>query len=248
MSYFLKGGLMSIASALIAGPALAADLPSTKAPPPPPPPPVFSWQGGYIGAYAGALLGDGSFTLGNRTLLNGAAFVGGGALGYNYQWTDRIVLGAEADFGYRGFIQAGRNGNVFPSSTNAGVLGAFRGRVGFAFAPRWLLFASAGLAYGTNFLSDSVSFGVPLAYGRINNGPTVRPGWTAGAGFEYAWNDKISIKGEYLYAWLADTGVSYATNVGVFRANVTSAGHIVRGGVNYHFAAGGPTAAAVLPK
>ncbi|WP_363352003.1 outer membrane beta-barrel protein [Methylocystis echinoides] len=240
--------LAALAFALAASGARAADLPNAKAPPPPPPPPVFSWQGGYIGGYAGALLGEGSFTLGNQTPLRGAAFVGGGALGYNYQWTETILLGLEADIGYRGVIRAGFTGNVYPSATNAGVLGTVRGRVGYAVAPRWLLFVSGGLAYGTNFLPNSVTSYAPLAYGRINNGPTVRPGWAAGAGFEYAWSDRISVKGEYLYAWLADTGVSYTTPVGVFGANVSSQGHIVRGGVNYHFAAGAPAAAPVLPQ
>lgn len=247
MKHSVKTGLCALAVTMIASGSFAADLPTTKTPAPPPPP-VFSWQGGYVGVYAGALLGEGSFALGNRTPLRGAAFVGGGTLGYNLQWTDTIVLGAEADIGYRGFISAGRTGDTFPSSTNAGVLGAFRGRLGYAFAPRWLVFTSAGLAFGTNFLSNSFTAVFPQTYGVINNGPTVRPGWTAGAGFEYAWTDRISIKGEYLYVWLADTGVSYTTNRGVFGANVSSAGHIVRGGLNYHFSTAAVAPPPALPQ
>jgi outer membrane immunogenic protein len=238
MKHSFNAVLLGSAMALAASAANAADLPRTKEPPPPPPPPAFTWQGGYAGVYAGAILSEGAFTLANQTPLRGPAFVGGGTIGYNWQWSERIVLGAEADFGYRGFIQAERVGNFYPSSTTAGVLGTFRGRVGYTISPRWLVYATAGLAYGTNFVSNSFTAFFPPTYGRLSTGPTLRPGWTAGAGFEYAWNDQLSFKGEYLYAWLADSGVAYNTNLGVVNANLSSAGHIVRGGVNYHFNAG----------
>jgi outer membrane immunogenic protein len=247
MKTFFKAAVSGLVIALAATGALGADLPSVKAPPPPPPPPPFSWQGGYIGGFAGALLGDGFFSLGTFTPLRGSAFVGGFTLGYNYQWTDKVVLGAEADIGYRGFITPARVGDTLPSQTNQGVLGTFRGRLGYSFTPRWLVFASAGLAYGTNFTSSSFTALVPQTYGVLNNGPTVRPGWAAGAGFEYAWSDRISIKGEYLYNWLANTGVSYTTDRGVYLANVGSAGHVVRGGVNFHFSSPAPAPALGAP-
>lgn len=237
-----------VASSLIGGGAGAADLPKTKAPPVPPPPPVFSWRGGYVGLYAGALLGEGSFTLIHQTPLRGASFVGGGTFGYNWRFDNNIVLGAEADFGYRGFISVAPTGLSYPSSTGSGVLGTFRGRGGYLIAPSWLTYVTAGLAYGTNFVSDSFFSYPPLVYGRLNSGTTVRVGWAAGAGFEYAWNDRISFKGEYLYAWLNDTNVAYDTNRGVWNANVSSAGHIVRGGVNYHFSPGPIDGLPVLAK
>jgi outer membrane immunogenic protein len=232
---------------LIAGAARAADLPATKEPPAPPP--VFSWQGGYVGLYAGAILSEGSFSLVNTTPLRASAFVGGGTFGYNKQWSEQIVLGVEADFGYRGVVQAANTGWSYPSSTTAGVLGTFRGRVGYLIAPRWLTYATAGLAFGTNFISDTFSTTAPpFVYGRLSSGPTLRPGWAAGAGFEYAWNDQISFKGEYVYTWLADSGLAYNTNRGLaWNANLQSGGHVIRGGVNYHFASG-PLPIPGLPK
>jgi outer membrane immunogenic protein len=247
MKTFFKTATSALVMTLAVTGTRAADLPTAKAAPPPPPPPPFSWQGGYVGGFAGGLLGNGFFSLGNYTPLRGSAFVGGLTLGYNYQLTERVIVGAEADIGYRGFVSAARVGNTLPSSTNQGVLGTFRGRLGYSFTPRWLVFASAGLAYGTNFTSSSFTALVPETYGVINNGPTVRAGWTAGAGFEYAWTDRISVKGEYLYTWLADTGVSYTTNRGVYLANVGSAGHVVRGGVNYHFSTPAAAPALVSP-
>jgi outer membrane immunogenic protein len=48
----IEAGLIGSMFSLAASSALAADLPAIKAPPPPPP--VFSWQGPYLGIYAGA--------------------------------------------------------------------------------------------------------------------------------------------------------------------------------------------------
>lgn len=248
MLSYKKAGMIAGVSYLISSAAGAADLPTTKAPPAPPPP-AFSWQGGYVGLYAGALLGEGAFTLGNQTPLRGSAFVGGGTFGYNWQWSDRVVVGAEADFGYRGSINPAPTGWTYPSATGSGVLGTIRGRAGYLLAPRWLTYVTAGLAFGTDFVSNNFATTFPpFVYGQLNSGPTLRPGWAAGAGFEYAWNDQISFKGEYVYAWLANTGITYNTNRGLgWGANLQSAGHVVRGGVNYHFASG-PLPFLALPK
>ena len=194
-------GIASI-SLLFSVAALAADLPAAKAPPPPPPP-VFSWQGPYLGIYAGALLGDGNFTLLSSTPLRGEAFIGGGTGGYNWQWDEHLVFGLEADFGYRGPLQVARVNFVSPSSTYGGVLGTARARVGYAFAPRWLAYATGGFIFGTNFTPRRFDSILPLTFGEVSTGPTVRPGWTGGVGVEYAWSDRISVKAEYLYAGLA---------------------------------------------
>jgi outer membrane immunogenic protein len=229
---------------------MAADLPSAKGPVAPPPAPVFSWQGFYVGGYAGALLGEGTFTYFQEAPVRGAAFIGGGTLGYNWQWTPAIVVGLEADFGYRGAIQSATGGNgTTPSPTDSGVLGTARARLGYAFTPRWVIYGSAGFAYGTDFTPGGFTASVPLTFGQLSTGTTVRAGWTAGAGFEHAWSDQISVKGEYLYVDLADSGVSYSTNFGSVPLGVKSAGHIVRGGLNYHFATPvAPAAAALVSK
>ena len=113
-------------AALVAGPALAADLPR-KAPAytPPPPPPVFSWTGCYLGGYAGGAWqgsNGAEFTdLGNTTRHSfsggvsasnivpshswsddlGSSFIGGGTLGCNWQRVGSpFVLGLEGEFGY----------------------------------------------------------------------------------------------------------------------------------------------------
>jgi len=124
----------AVALALSPGSALAADLPSTKAPAyiPPPPPPM--WTGFYAGLNAGGGWGatsdtttisaplldavayaadaldpknqlpgtgliNGSTALANSGVanLNQSGFIGGGQIGYNYQWNQDFVAGLEAD-------------------------------------------------------------------------------------------------------------------------------------------------------
>ncbi len=109
-----KIALTTLALAVSAGAALAADLPSRKAPvlPPPPPPPM--WTGFYAGLNAGGLwsnnssinnvayglynnpyasenynFGSGSLAAlsatGNITGSSNSGFIGGGQIGYNWQ-------------------------------------------------------------------------------------------------------------------------------------------------------------------
>ncbi len=109
----------SVALALVAGSAFAADLPSRKGPPVyVPPPPAFSWNGLYGGVNIGYGFGDGSQETGGISFISaaripgGALFpagggfggssnlsgvLGGGQAGYNWQFSPWLVLGIEAD-------------------------------------------------------------------------------------------------------------------------------------------------------
>jgi outer membrane immunogenic protein len=130
--------MASVATATIAGSALAADLPSRKAPPPAYiPPPILSWQGFYVGVNGGGMWsnsrtistvgtdlgvatpGAGPFSaaaalsatniFGNTGNNNNrVGFLAGGQWGYNWQW-NQIVLGTESDF--QGTFDSCRNNN-----------------------------------------------------------------------------------------------------------------------------------------
>ena len=85
------------------GQALAADLPPPMAPPPrapatyvPAPVPFYIWGGIYFGANAGYNFGTISPTGGGN--FNTSGFLGGGTVGFNYQWA-AIVAGLEGDLG-----------------------------------------------------------------------------------------------------------------------------------------------------
>ncbi|MFG5119797.1 outer membrane protein [Methylorubrum sp. POS3] len=201
--------------------ASAADLPRRAAPPVFTPVPVFTWTGFYAGFNAGygfsvqdslgvtqvntidqrVINGPpgtvGAFLFGNGGRQDG--FVGGGQIGYNYQFTpgNGIVVGIEADAQYADL--GGRNGRdgtcgtagigcVF---TPGGVLqpgvtlinptglqgldffGTVRGRIGYAF-DRVLFYGTGGFAYG--------SFGG----GRAVDTDDFKTGYAVGGGVEYA--------------------------------------------------------------
>jgi outer membrane immunogenic protein len=119
-------------------PAMAADLAPYYKARPPAPPVVWGWTGLYIGANAGWIGSTGNTVTnagtdtgpsGLGTFLGAGAipssvgishsgFIGGGQIGYNWQWTPSWVLGLEADF----------DGLADPSST---VIVAFPGSAAF---------------------------------------------------------------------------------------------------------------------
>jgi outer membrane immunogenic protein len=278
--------------ALSAGSAIAADLPSRKGPAPAfvPPPPM--WTGFYVGLNAGGTWSESnnitvgsvptlftpvqntapffaanyaSLTSGVIPVSSSGGFIGGGQIGYNWQFSNAFVAGIEAD------IQGVTSGSSSSSSAGAMVdqfgnaisnvssfskrldyLGTVRGRIGFLVTPTLLAYGTGGLAYGG--ISTSAAFAQTItnpfvgpSYGSGSFSDT-RVGWTAGGGLEWLFMPNWSAKVEYLYYDLG-TAESFATIApplapgnggGVMFANLLQAqtrfnGHIVRAGVNYHF-------------
>jgi hypothetical protein len=117
MSLNFKAQILAAATIALASPAFAADLPTKKAPVAPPP--VFTWTGLYIGFNSGYAWADsetvnvGTVNLVDNSLLNfGPAsaaggtgtvrarlngFFFGGQIGYNWQFSERLIAGLEAD-------------------------------------------------------------------------------------------------------------------------------------------------------
>jgi outer membrane immunogenic protein len=242
--------------------------------PPPPPPPM--WTGFYVGLNIGggwsskggnnsflpfadttfpigstpfAGLGPNLFFLpgGGATGNNTGGVVGGGQVGYNYQFGNSFVIGAEADFQGTS-ITGGNQGNFaalypspYPRSTtglltplvtgNGGNLGlpwfgTVRGRAGYLVTPTLLLYGTGGFAYGD-----------VTAFQRSNTST----GWTAGGGAEWLFAPHWSAKIEYLYVDLASSGINGAFTGWQLGNNHHPQINVVRAGVNYHFNWGSPT-------
>ena len=203
-----------LASTVLAGltaVASAADLPRRAAPPVFVPVPVFTWTGFYAGFNAGYGFDASSNSQPTVIGVNGAStlvlpgttaaiafsngqsndgFVGGGQVGYNYQFTpgSGVVIGVEADAQY---VDFGRDRNRFSSTgplaaqqvfNPAGVsgldyFGTVRGRLGYAF-DRTLVYGTGGFAYGSGGGRD---------FGLTNSSrDDFQTGWAAGGGVEYA--------------------------------------------------------------
>src|SRR5262249_26043006 len=100
-----------------------------------------------------------------------------------------------------------------------------RGRIGYAFADRWLVYGTGGAAW-VNAKTDVVATGLGTA-----SFDTTRTGWTAGAGLEFAIDRNWSVKGEYLHV---DAGTFSASN-GLVGVSVHVKEDIGRVGFNYRF-------------
>lgn len=233
----------ALAAPMLAGAAMAADLPSRKAPPPAyvAPAPIFTWTGLYVGVNGGGWFNNSRIApfAGVDGKLGGGGGLIGGTLGYNWQTASRVVVGVETDLDYR------TKATVTPpfsasSSTNDGYLGTVRGRLGYGF-DRALIYVTGGLAYG-NAAAPNAIVSLPFAAFGVRNGtPGLQAGWTVGAGAEFAVTNNWSIKGEYLYADLGSKGITYtdAATLLPVAVNEKTADHVARVGVNYRFGFGG---------
>lgn len=252
-----KPAIAALALALTTGSAIAADLPSYKAPPPAPPPPPL-WMGFYAGLNAGGTWSNSnSVWLGSSPIWvtgdnpgpnpsspadysltaalgasgvvssgNTSGFIGGGQIGYNWQFGfggNSLIYGVEADI--QGIANGGGNNGfwtripvtganvlnhsiVTAGSTrkNLDYLGTVRGRLGYLFTPTLLVYGTGGLAYGgVNLNVGGFQSVVPAhpAWPTIGFGggsfSDARVGWTAGGGLEWMFWPNWSAKIEYLY-------------------------------------------------
>lgn len=243
--------LSTVAFAALSGVAFAADLPSTKGAPVYEAPPAFTWTGFYVGVNVGLAGDDYDYTgsafgiAAGGAHLTSSGVIGGGQIGYNYQFAGPYVLGIEADIQAASVTgEVNVNGVVGGTAFAAKVgsrlddLGTVRARLGYAILDnRGLLYATGGLAYGgVNSYLNASATGVG-AFGVSKN--TTGTGWTVGGGFEYALTNNWSFRAEYLYVDLGKeslyNGPLFGTGVNL---GVEPRDNIVRVGLNYKF--GGP--------
>jgi outer membrane immunogenic protein len=230
------------AAALVVGTvsASAADLaarPYTKAPAPIAA--VYNWTGFYIGADVGYGWGRSTGTLTNAAglfpvpySLDPSGVIGGGFVGYNWQ-VSNVVLGIEADWQAADLNESGNFllGGVptYTIGTKVKDYGSVRGRLGFAF-DRWMVFGTAGAAWGRWDTSYAFIGGVPF----VTAGTSSNVGWTAGAGVEYAFTNNWLGRVEYRYTDLGRSSfISAATNSRELGNRVTV--NDVRVGIAYKF-------------
>lgn len=224
----------------------AADLPSRYAPPPSfVAVPVFTWTGFYVGVNAGYGWGSNR----NSTSYGATApygyyggsgsnggFVGGGQVGYNYQFTPGagLVVGVEADLQY---ADLGRK-YAYGSSSSGNYFGTVRGRLGYAF-DRFLVYGTGGFAYGDVGGYGAYAYPLTTASPYYSGGRSeTNGGWTLGGGVEYAFTHNLTAKVEGLYVSLNNGGRNaYAvTTPVVYGANQNRAEFgVVRAGLNYKF-------------
>lgn len=232
----------------------------------------FTWTGFYLGGNFGYGWGNADTDFDPRpsqavfgpalaptTLddINPDGFIGGGQVGYNWQWNKWFVLGLEADFQGSdmedsdfqspiigvGGVPQGADSFLF-THERMQYFGTVRGRLGISPWCRLLIYATGGMAYGNvDYAGQTVYFAnSPILQQFPTSFTETNIGWTAGGGIEYAINHHWSIRAEYLYYDLGDQDRSAIfINAGVptppfaVHYNWETQGNIVRGGINYKF-------------
>jgi outer membrane immunogenic protein len=275
-----------MAAALMSAPAGAADIPLSS-PMRVPVAAPFSWTGFYVG-FNGGLGGgstnptyllssptlDGLSSTDNETHRLSGAFVGG-QLGYNYQFSNRVVLGLESDLQWSNVSALNRTdtSSVLNMLTlpNSGLtttsmtirqnwFGTTRLRLGYQFVDRFLAYVTGGVAY-SEINASNAGVGTELSgpspgvfSGTSGSATSTKLGWSAGAGVEYALGNNLSVKSEYLYTQYPGVAAPYL-NVGDFTPPVTSGTfstgtlgiHLVRAGLNYKFGNTGDASSSAPP-
>ena len=233
----LAAGALVAVSCTLCSPARAADLqPAPPTPAPAPPiayaPQVYNWTGIYVGGHIGGGFVGSSWSdpIGGSDTFNNSGFLGGGQVGANAQF-NRMVVGVEGDFSWMNLS----NGSTDPigEKINSDVqwTSTATGRVGAAF-DRLLVYAKGGLA-----LAQDKSSLTDLS-GNTANDSFLRTGWTAGAGFEYAFTGNWSAKVEYDYLGFGPQAMNFTAPPGSVRPSASLNVQEVKAGVNLRFGGG----------
>lgn len=239
-------------AASVSAPALA-DGPVSWPPTPTLQDTVPSWGGFYVGLHGGMGWGDHRITTITPTpaypsgfrhaVVEPTGFVGGSQAGYNWQ-SGRVVMGFEAEI--TGSTLLGRSNSPSPTQPGvtimqeaslAGIL-SLSGRLGYA-TGNWLVYGKAGWALGS-FTSETITRSATGASVTQAFGDDYRNGLMLGAGAEYRFGPRMSLKAEYDFI---DFG-SASSDVAEFGAvtggqrlvrNDEAQTHIVKIGINHRF-------------
>ncbi len=222
MKALLIGSTLAL-GLVAAAPAGAADIVPGPVYPGSPALAVPGWTGFYVGANAGYSWGQ------TNKVQNKQGFTGGGQLGYDYQF-GHFVLGLEADLNWRkathDITWTAPNGtDVTSYHSEQDWFGTVRSRLGFTLY-NLLVYGTGGFLYGDiehQVTENRVT--VPGA-SRTGSASGVRPGWTAGAGIEWA-----------LYQWILGVEwlhLDYATATITFPAETLGGVNFRAGSLHFH--------------
>jgi outer membrane immunogenic protein len=224
---------------LTAGAAHAADLGRMPTKAPPVVAPVYNWNGFYIGAHLGwgrsnTSWSDPTVAFGAIGDTNSDGFLGGGQLGYNWQFAPNWVLGIEGQISAADlnrsttFVAPGASLTL---SHDAKWIASVTGRLGYA-ADNWLFYAKGGGAWADVDATATATLGGLSATASANSS---RSGWTAGGGIEWGFAPNWSALVEYQFYDFGSK--TFALNPGAIPLTADNEIHSVKVGVNYRFGA-----------
>ena len=248
----------------VASMASAADLP-TKAPVKAAPVVMpYSWTGLYVGANGGYgwggsqdwYIASGPF-IGSGDTKGGLA---GGQIGYNWQFNERWVVGAQFDGDWAdingnannvfldGRCSAGESDQSANCNTKIKSLFTLTGRLGYLPWQNTLVYGKAGIAWTSIDLNVNNVIDItggtcgPIGtnQGGYNTNSHTKTAFTAGVGIEQRLWDRLSFFGEYDYVDVTGTSTDLNIGAGGCTGNFTSTTslkpiNLVKFGINYKF-------------
>jgi outer membrane immunogenic protein len=211
---------------LLAGAAVAAMTTGSFAADYSAPADVDVWSGFFVGIAGGYSFKDAAIDFDSGSLENDVEsddFIIGAYYGRNWQ-SGNFVFGLDSSFNYIGLDEEDVLADVAgpPIDIEANFLGLSRLKVGYA-VENTLFYAAGGLAT-TFFESNDVAFDAKdddWAFG-----------FTVGAGVEHKFSDNWSARIEYSYFNIESDAMEDNDGDTI---EVELEGHIIRGGVAYHF-------------
>jgi outer membrane immunogenic protein len=218
--------------------AQAADLPAKAPYYKAPIAQVYNWTGFYAGVNAGVGFGRSYTTFatpvsGDAFRLGGLGGLGGGQIGYNWQFGNflglgNLVLGVETD------IQGAGIDDDHTTGFNQKIdwFGTARGRVGVA-TGSVLTYFTGGLAYG----NVKTTFSDPVTPGNSLSLSNTRTGWTVGSGVEAALGGNWTGKIEYLYIDLGNQNGVTPVDGSILGSDIRES--VFRVGLNYRIGGNG---------
>ena len=250
---------LAFAGVLVTSSALAADMPMKA-----PAASVYQWGGCYLGVNVGGGASGTNFgsavdpgtylAAGDAATVGGSGSGGanadgilaGGQAGCNFQ-SGTLVYGLEGDFDYfhtnpqfNNNTNTLANGNAFAiaQSLTTNFLATVRPRIGIA-ADRNLAYITGGAAFtSVSYTTSYVDANTPPGTGTASASRAL-VGWTAGAGWEYAWADHWTVRAEYLLASFPTTNalgtIAGAGGTNTLHGSTDLVIQIVRAGVNFKF-------------
>jgi opacity protein-like surface antigen len=227
MKKFLLG---CAAVVFTAGASFATALPARAPSPLYKATPAYSWSGFYAGVHGGYGWGENNITdsaagAGSTFALKPSGGFGGVQIGYNSHFAPNWLIGGEIDSSW-GDISDSRLDPTVPTTGRSkfDYFGSARTRFGYV-QDRSLLYVTGGVAWAHDKFVNNVP-------GVVTDASHYLVGWTLGAGWEYAFDPRWSMKIEYLYTSFSDSNDNNnGGNNRTFDTNIST----VRAGLNYRF-------------
>lgn len=227
----MRTSLLAAAAALVLAstPAWSADTIAQM--PAAAPTASFNWTGAYLGVVGSYNWGHSNWDFINPGGTNADHHTDGGGIGgtigYNWQFSNNVVLGIEGDLSWldaKGHTPCPTP--AFECYSKVSWMGTVRPRLGYAIN-RFMPYVTGGAAFGRVKLWSPAGGALPA----ISESHTAF-GWAAGAGMEYAFTDHLTAKLEYLHVDLGkDTYFGSTIDISRGRWRDDS----LRVGLNYKF-------------